>query len=267
MAMLSSVSAGIPRARGATRERSSRGRHLDSLATMCGENAGRGLSPEGAGIPRNGAVARQWGITLIELVIVLAVAASLVLIGGASLLESKARSDVLACAQGLSKNIRLGRRIGMARGTRTLLVVSRGEGPMDVSGDGSRRSPGLPEFYAVGLDNDASNSLSIPRRDFLVKQGTPGDTLCNEDIKIDSGTSLPRRKLVFSSMGTLKSSGAANSNIYFKKRGQVARLEVTSITGKTKVYINMPAYKDCNGGVCRPSSSCPVRGGCWQEVL
>jgi type II secretory pathway pseudopilin PulG len=210
---------------------------------------------------------RLVGLTLTELVVVLAIAASLAIIAGASLMESKARSEVLACAQGLARDIRLGRRMGVARGERTLVIISRSEVPTNVSGDGGRRNPGSVEYYAVGLDANRDGGLAIPRRDILVKQGTLGDPLCAEGITIDRGTTIPGRKLLFSATGTLVNAGAANSNVYFKKWGQVSRVEVTSITGKTKIYVNMPDYKNCNGVDCRPSSSCSIPGGCWKEIL
>ena len=233
---------------------------------------------------------RQRGVSLIELMIVMAIVGILMMVSGVSLYQSSSLSDVLNCAKRISADIDAARRYAQGSGGRVVFLTSfpgpsaaTGDvGAVDLDGDGN------DEFY---MSFDDSNTLARTgrfiddvttptggSRDSVTGEllapglvhGTEGDPLCNEQIVFkqestlrtgmssgSSGVITTRQNgmLIFSAIGTLLNFGAANQNLYLEKNGQVARLEVVGLTGITRMYINRPAYENCGGADCAPGTA------------
>ena len=229
---------------------------------------------------------RQRGVSLIELMIVMAIVGILMMVGGVSLYQSSSLNDVLNCAKRISADIDMARRFAQGSGGRVVFLTSfpgpppaaTGDvGPVDLDGDGH------DEFYMSFDDSNnaartgrfiddvttpTGGSRDIVTGDLLAPglvHGTEGDPLCNEQIVFKQESTLrtgmssgssgvitthQNGMLIFSAIGTLLNFGAANQNLYLEKNGQVARLEIVGLTGITRMYINRPAYENCGGGTC-----------------
>lgn len=223
------------------------------------------------------------GLSLIELMIVMAIVGFLVLVSGVNLYESKSRNDVLNCAKRMSADIKQARRWAMGGGTRVIFLTALKYGSTDTGAvdlDGAPVDPTHPasertdEFYVVFPDPGDAGYV-VGGTGALV-HGTRGDALCDEDVVLLGESTLSSvlpgffgfsaSQLYFSSLGTLLNFGAANKNLYLEKNGHVARIEVVGLTGLTRIYVNREDYFDCGGNDCTPGTWSNGVNSQWQPV-
>lgn len=172
----------------------------------------------------------EQGVSLVELMIVIGLISAMILIGGHTLGYTVNRTHVKNCAQGLALNIDMARTYAQREGKRAVIKLPYGTGLQDFDNDGNK------EHYIAFLDNDADGVFDAGEEVFV--HGTPGDTLCSDTVTVASGTTGAARTMVFSNQGVILNGGAANRNIYLKCHDEVARLEIVSLTGMTRLYLN-----------------------------
>lgn len=220
------------------------------------------------------------GMTLVELMIVMAIVGLLVVVSGVNLYESASRNDVLNCAKRITADIKEARRWAQGGGNRVIFLTSarsgRDQGAKDL--DRAPDDDGLihDEFYIVFSDDDMFASWGgTSYRDHVRRHGVNGDLLCDEDVvflgESTMSSNIPGRsgskpQLVFSSQGTLLNFGAANKNLYLEKNGQVIRVEIVALTGFTRIYVNKESYYNCGGSDCTAGTWSGGVNSQWQPL-
>ena len=187
------------------------------------------------------------GFSLIELIVVLVIAAILITAGGISMKPSLERRSVRDCGSNMIADIQLIRSYAQSEGHRAVFQLSNAAKAQDIDGDG------VDEYYIGFLDNNSDGSYDSG--DTVLIRGTDGDELCSRRVSIDN-TTLPGGKIVFDPLG-LVMSGAANRNIFLKASETATRVEMVSLAGMLRYYINTD---DCGG------DGCTVSGDNWEEL-
>jgi len=223
------------------------------------------------------------GITLIELMIVMAIVGFLILVSGVNLYDSASRNDVLNCAKRISADIKEARRWAQGGGSRviflTSLVPGSDTGPRDLDGildiDGSNFFF-HDEFYIIFPDTAFFAGWQTAYRPNILRHGVNGNALCDDDIVYLAESTLSsshptqtpssQPQLIFSSLGTLLNFGSVNKYLYLEKNGHVARIEITALTGFTRIFINKESYHDCDGAACNAGTWTNNVNSQWQPI-
>ncbi len=194
----------------------------------------------------------QGGFTLVELIVTLAIIATLTMFSGHAFYSNLTSRRVQGCVVKLASDIQLARTSAQAEGQRAVVqTTALGSGASDLDGDG------FPEFYLVYLDN-AKNGSFDSGADRVLVSGSGGEPLCNTGITLDNGATITQ--IQFTTLGFLLS-GSANRNIYFTLNDNASRLELVSLTGTTRIYFiqDETGSGPCAGTDCLPSLD-------WQEI-
>jgi len=230
-----------------------------------------------------GGARQSRGVTLLELMVVIAIVGILVLVSGFNLYETASKNDVLNCAKRMAADIKEARRWAQGGGSRVIFLtaasstVDRGAVDLDLSWEISPAGALLfqDEFYIVFSDSaDIGSYSAAAYLSGVLRHGTKGDQLCEENIVILKESTLlsgvpsstPRSQLQFSAHGTLLNFGSGNKNLYLEKNGQVARIEVVGLTGFTRVYVNKDGYYNCDGGDCSVGTWTDGVNNQWQPI-
>jgi len=187
------------------------------------------------------------GLSLIELVVVLAIAVILMVAGGISIKPILNKRRVRICGSEMVDNIRLLRSSAQSNGCRAIFQLSDTGKSKDIDGDGSK------EYYMGYLDKDGDGSFTAGDKALI--KGTAGDELCSSVVSIDNDTLSPAHKIIFDPLGFVMS-GAANRNIYIKADDTAVRIELVSLAGMMRTYIN---NDNCGGNTCDTADS-------WEEL-
>ncbi|HHC71746.1 MAG TPA: prepilin-type N-terminal cleavage/methylation domain-containing protein [Thiotrichales bacterium] len=202
--------------------------------------------------------ARQAGLTLPEIMVVLAIVGFMAVIAGTTLMGDADMAYTRDCTLRIAADLQQARSLAEVEGERAVLQLANGSAPEDLDGDGS------VEFYILFIDADRDGAYT--EGETVSVHGQPGDALCAGNVEIDPFTTLPDRRIVFNTLGSILNLGAVNRNLYVSRNGMVARLEVTSLTGATRNYLRVND-EEWN------TSGCDLGNGyktdsptCWQEV-
>ncbi|RKX24236.1 MAG: hypothetical protein DRP47_11695 [Candidatus Zixiibacteriota bacterium] len=186
------------------------------------------------------------GFSLIELIVVMVIAAILIVAGGISMKPALARRNVRDCGTNMISDIQLIRSYAQSEGHRAVFQLTNTAKAEDIDGDG------LSEYYIGFLD---MNSNGVHESgDTILIHGTGGDELCSSRVSVDN-TTLPSGRIIFDPLG-LVMSGAANRNIFLTASGTATRIEMVSLAGMLRYYINTD---DCGGDGC-------TVGDLWEEL-
>ncbi len=179
------------------------------------------------------------GLTLLEVLVAILLIGVLAVLGGIGFGSGLRRHQTQACADRIAASLYQIRTQAQAEGERGTLLLAPGAIAADLDGDGNK------EYFIGFLDLDRNGNLDTggATPDRVILHGTPGDSLCSPVVRINAGTTT--RKIQFSALGSLL--GASGDNLYLTAGDKAARVEVVSLTGLTRVYVNMDA---CGGGVC-----------------
>jgi len=188
------------------------------------------------------------GFSLIELIVVLVIAAILITAGGISMKPALARRSVRDCGSNMIADIQLIRSYAQSKGHRAVFQLTNAAKAEDIDGDG------FDEYYIGFLDMNSNGSYENTVDTVLIS-GTDGDELCSRRVSVDN-TTLPSGRIVFDPLG-LVMSGAANRNIFLKASETATRIEVVSLAGMLRHYINTD---NCGG------DGCTVSGDSWEEL-
>lgn len=180
---------------------------------------------------------REDGFSIIELIVVLLVAAVLMTAGAITVKPILARNDVRNCGANMMSNIHLLRARAQSQGRRAVFELTNSSSAQDIDGGGNS------EYYIGFLDIDRDSTYSSG--DTLLIQGTQGDLLCSPKVEVDNNT-LIGNQIIFDPLGHLLN-GSANRNIYLKSGKTAARIELISMTGMMRYYLNTD---DCGGDGC-----------------
>jgi len=186
------------------------------------------------------------GFSLIELVVVLVIAAILIVAGGISMKPALARRNVRDCGTNMIADIRLIRSYAQSEGHRAIFQLTSTAKAEDIDKDG------FDEYYIGFLDINSNGVRD--GGDTILIHGTDGDELCSSRVSVDNST-LPSDRIIFDPLG-LVMSGATNRNIFLKASGTATRVEVVSLSGMLRYYINTD---DCGGDGC-------TTGDNWEEL-
>jgi prepilin-type N-terminal cleavage/methylation domain-containing protein len=186
------------------------------------------------------------GLTLIEILVVLVIVILMASMGGVSLSPAITKRHVLNCGSNVITDVQLIRSYAQSEGGRAVFQLTSTTSPQDIDNDG------IAEYY-IGFIDKNGNGTFQGSTDTIILHGKNGNPLCNTQVAVDAGTST--RSIVFDSLGFLVN-GAANKNIYFKASSTAVRVELVSITGMLRSYVNTDS---CGGDVCSPTDT-------WEEL-
>ena len=181
----------------------------------------------------------QVGLTLLEVLVAILLIGVLAVLAGIGFGSGLRRHQTQACADRIAASLHQIRTQAQAEGQRGVFLLAPGISATDLDGDGN------PEYFLGFLDLNRNGALNTggSNPDRVILHGTPGDPLCSPVVRIDAGTTT--RRIQFTTLGSVL--GAGGDNLYFTAGDKAARVELVSLTGLTRVYVNMDA---CGGGDC-----------------
>ena len=182
------------------------------------------------------------GITLMEVLIVLLIIILLAAASGATFYSSIQLQKLKNCANKIMSDIQYIRTVAQNGGSRAVLQLTSNIYSEDIDGDGYK------EYYIAFLDNNKNGSYDASI-DTIKIHGSQNNALCSNNIQVDPGTSLNPRKIIFDPLGFLKL-GAGNRNIFLKIGKQAIRIEIVSLTGMLRYYLNRNNCNDDNNSTC-----------------
>ncbi len=202
---------------------------------------------------------RQRGVSLVELLVVLAIIGFMVLVAGIGLRGDVEQTQVRACVERLAADLHLARAQAQAEGQRAALQLSGDADPVDLDGDGQ------PELYLAWID--ANRDAAYDAGEQTLVHGQPRDTLCAAAVEVDPATTLPGRRVVFNTLGAVIG-GAANSNVYVRKGDAIGRMELVSLTGAVRTYLRTTDTETWEAETCDQGGSYRTSPdlGCWVEL-
>lgn len=177
------------------------------------------------------------GFSLIELVVVLVVAGILMAIGGIAMRPALEKRAVRDCGSNMIADIQLIRSQAQSEGRRAIFQLTSVANGEDIDGDG------FTEYYIGFLDNNSNGTHDAGDTVFI--HGTSGDELCRSRVSVDN-TTIPAGQIIFDPLGMVMT-GAANANVYLKANETATRIELVSLAGMLRYYINLD---DCGGNGC-----------------
>jgi len=178
------------------------------------------------------------GFSLIELVVVLVIAAILIVAGGIAIKPTLAKRNVRDCGSNMIADIQLIRSHAQSDGRRAIFQLSSVAKAEDIDGDG------LSEYYIGFLDINSNGAHDAG--DTVLIHGTGGDELCSSRVSIDNQTLNAAGTIAFDPLGMVMT-GAVNANIYLKADETATRVELVSLAGMLRSYVNMD---NCGGNAC-----------------
>lgn len=186
------------------------------------------------------------GFSILEVLVVMVIFFILAGLGGITLTSSIRKQELKNCGLRIIADLHYIKSLAQNRGTRAIFKLTTGDTLEDLDLDGKK------EYYIAFLDKN-KNGIFDSSIDEIVIHGHNNQPLCHKAITVDSGTTI--RTLIFDPLGFLKI-GATNRNIYLKMSNNAIRIELTSLTGMTKLFFNSD---NCGSDSCSENDN-------WQEI-
>ena len=186
----------------------------------------------------------QPGLTLMEVLVTILLIGMLAVLAGIGFGSGLRRHQTQACADRVAASLHQIRTQAQAEGERGVFRLVPGTTATDLDGDGD------VEYFIGFLDLNRNGVLDTAgsEPDRVVVHGTPGDPLCSPVVRINDGTTT--RTIQFTTLGSVL--GESGENLYLTAGDKAARVELVSLTGLVRVYVNIDA---CGGGTCNTSQT------------